>query len=63
VQRRAGSPRSGFHACTRPLLHHPLLLASPLLPVLQVTPDQYLNTEPFMDAVAATFKAKRAAKA
>jgi hypothetical protein len=31
--------------------------------VLQVTPDQYLNTEPFMDAVAATFKAKRAAKA
>jgi len=25
-----------------------------------VKPDQYLNTEPFMDAVAATFKAKRA---
>jgi isocitrate dehydrogenase len=29
----------------------------------KVTPDQYLNTEPFMDAIAATFSAKRAARA
>lgn len=29
----------------------------------KVTPDQYLNTEPFMDAVAATFAAKRAGSA
>ncbi|KIZ06725.1 isocitrate dehydrogenase [Monoraphidium neglectum] len=28
-----------------------------------VTPDQYLNTEQFMDAVATTFQAKRAGKA
>jgi hypothetical protein len=28
----------------------------------QVTPDQYLNTEPFMDAIAATFQKRRAAK-
>jgi isocitrate dehydrogenase len=28
-----------------------------------VTPDQYLNTEPFMDAIAETFAAKRAAAA
>lgn len=26
----------------------------------KVTPDQYLNTEPFMDAIAETFAAKRA---
>lgn len=25
----------------------------------KVTPDQYLNTEPFMDKIAATFAAKR----
>ena len=29
----------------------------------QVTPDQYLTTEEFMDAVASTFQAARAAKA
>lgn len=33
------------------------------LPIQQVTPDQYLNTEPFMEAVSDTFKARRAAKA
>ncbi len=26
---------------------------------VQVTPDQYLNTEPFMDAIAETFARKR----
>lgn len=31
----------------------------PVLPVPQ--PDQYLNTEPFMDAIAETFAAKRKA--
>ncbi len=28
----------------------------------KVAPEQYLNTEPFMDAIAATFAAKRASK-
>lgn len=34
----------------------------PAPPPLQVTPDQYLNTEPFMDAVADTFAKKRGGK-
>lgn len=29
----------------------------------QVTPDQYLNTEAFMDAISATFAKKWSAKA
>jgi hypothetical protein len=37
--------------------------AASCTPYLQVTPDQYLNTEQFMDAVATTFQAKRAGKA
>jgi len=28
----------------------------------KVTPDQYLNTEKFMEAIAATFQQKRQAK-
>lgn len=32
-------------------------------PAAQVTPDMYLNTEEFMDAVAATFQAVRGAQA
>lgn len=33
---------------------------SPRRATIQVTPDMYLNTTEFMDAIAATFQAKRA---
>jgi hypothetical protein len=55
----AGEPRG-------PGLPRPLALprtrhARPPAPP-QVTPDQYLNTEPFMDAIAKTFAKKLNAK-
>ncbi len=32
------------------------------MPSSQVTPDQYLNTEPFMDEISKTFKERLRAK-
>jgi hypothetical protein len=53
--RAASTPTSPWTAPTTPTCR--------AFPLTQVTPDQYLNTEPFMDAVAATFAAKRAGSA